>query len=131
MTPEFKKQWYRKKAHEIPADAELVSCVPLSLILEMFGISQIDFFSLDVEGAELEVLKTVNLTQVNVSVLVVEMDGSNPEKDEAVRKLLLANEFELDVSMKGVKAGLRNEWFVSKNFSPGPPKEDSATCVVT
>lgn len=49
MTPEFKKQWYRKKAHEIPADAELVSCVPLSLILEMFGISQIDFFSLDVE----------------------------------------------------------------------------------
>lgn len=70
------------------------------------------------QGAELEVLKTVNLTQVNISVLVVEMDGSNPEKDEAVRKLLLANEFELDVSMKGVKAGLRNEWFVSKNFSP-------------
>ena len=49
MTPEFKKQWFRKKAHEIPADAELISCMPLSLILEMFGISQIDFFSLDVE----------------------------------------------------------------------------------
>lgn len=49
MTPEFKKRWFRKKAHEIPADAELVSCMPLSLVLEMFGISQIDFFSLDVE----------------------------------------------------------------------------------
>lgn len=49
MTPEFKKQWFRKKAHELPADAELVSCMPLSLVLEMFGISQIDFFSLDVE----------------------------------------------------------------------------------
>ena len=49
MTPEFKKQWFRMKAHEVPADAELVSCMPLSLVLEMFGISQINFFSLDVE----------------------------------------------------------------------------------
>ena len=49
MAPDFKKQWFRKKAHEIPADAELVPCVSLSLILEMFGASQIDFFSLDVE----------------------------------------------------------------------------------
>ena len=30
------------------------------------------------QGAELEIL--VNLTQVNISVLVVEMDESNPEK---------------------------------------------------
>lgn len=129
MTPEFKKQWFRKKAHELPADAELVSCMPLSLVLEMFGISQINFFSLDVEGAELEVLKTVNLTQVNIDVLVVEMDGSNPEKDEDVRNLLLANGFELDISMKGMKAGLRNEWFVNKSFSP--PKENSAACLAT
>ena len=63
-------------------------------------------------------LKTVNLTQVNIDVLVVEMDGSNPEKDEDVRNLLLANGFELDISMKGTKAGLRNEWFVSRSFSP-------------
>ena len=49
MTPEFKKQWFRKKAHELPADAELVSCVPLGLVLEMFGIGHIDFLSLDVE----------------------------------------------------------------------------------
>ena len=49
MTPEFKKQWFRKKAHELPADAELVSCVPLGLVLEMFGIRHIDFLSLDVE----------------------------------------------------------------------------------
>ena len=70
------------------------------------------------QGAELEVLKTINLAQVNISVLVVEMDGSNPGKDEAVRKLLMANNFELDISMKEVKAGLRNEWYVSKDFSP-------------
>ena len=70
------------------------------------------------QGAELEVLKTINLARVNISVLVVEMDGSNSGKDDAVRKLLVANNFELDVSMKEVKAGLRNEWYVSKDFSP-------------
>ncbi|CAK0733424.1 hypothetical protein CVIRNUC_000273 [Coccomyxa viridis] len=118
MTPEFKKQWFRKKAHELPADAELVSCVPLGLVLEMFGIRHIDFLSLDVEGAELEVLKTVNLTQVSVDVLVVEMDGSNPGKDEAVRELLAANHFKQDKAMKNTKAGLRNEWFIGEMFSP-------------
>ena len=70
------------------------------------------------QGAELEVLKTVNLTKVSVDVLVVEMDGSNPEKDEAVRELLAANNFQLDTSMKNTKAGLRNEWFVGNKFSP-------------
>ena len=67
------------------------------------------------QGAELEVLKTLNMAQVNIDVMVVEMDGSDPEKDEAVRKFLLANEFELDTSMKGMKAGLRNEWYVNRN----------------
>lgn len=49
MTPDNKKQWFRKKGHELPAEAELVSCVPLSLVLEMFDITHIDFLSLDVE----------------------------------------------------------------------------------
>ena len=70
------------------------------------------------QGAELEVLKTVNLTRISVDVLVVEMDGSNLAKDEAVRELLAANQFELDNSMKNTKAGLRNEWFVGRMFSP-------------
>ena len=63
-------------------------------------------------------LKTVNLTRVSVDVLVVEMDGSNPKKDEAVRELLAANHFEQDKAMKNTRAGLRNEWFIGKTFSP-------------
>ena len=46
------------------------------------------------------------------------MDGSNAKKDEAVRELLAANHFEQDKAMKNTKAGLRNEWFVGKMFSP-------------
>ena len=79
----------------------------IALLLRQLGTLQ---------GAELEVLKTVNLTQVGIDVLVVEMDGSNTEKDEAVRELLAANHFELDSSMQNTKAGLRNEWYISKMF---------------
>lgn len=48
------------------------------------------------EGAELEVLKSLDFSAVRINVIVVEQDGSSPEKDEAVRTLLLANGFELD-----------------------------------
>ena len=43
--------------------------------------------SLDVDGAELSVLKTFDWT-VPIGVLLVELDGSNRDKDEAVRALL-------------------------------------------
>ena len=40
------------------------------------------------EGAELEVLKTVDFSRLSVKVLMVELDGHNPEKDQAVTDLL-------------------------------------------
>ena len=63
----------------------MTSCLPLLSTPGHFNITHIDFFSLDVEGAELEVLKTLDLSAVHISVLVVEQDGTNPEKDGAVR----------------------------------------------
>ena len=40
------------------------------------------------EGAELEVLKTVDFSRLSVKVLMVELDGHNKEKDQAVTDLL-------------------------------------------
>jgi hypothetical protein len=48
----------------------------------------VDLWSLDVEGAELEVLKTVDFSRLSVKVLMVELDGHNQEKDQAVKDLL-------------------------------------------
>ena len=42
----------------------LVTCAPLSLVLDRLGLRRIDLWSLDVEGAELEVLHTVDFSQV-------------------------------------------------------------------
>ena len=45
------REWFRKGAD--------VRCFPLSSILQAVGIQHVDFFSLDVEGAELQILKTL------------------------------------------------------------------------
>lgn len=74
-----------------------VKCRPLSQMLEENGIDRINFFSLDVEGSELEVLKTLDWDKVKVDVLMVEaefihtargqIDGLG-EKIKAVRELV-------------------------------------------
>jgi FkbM family methyltransferase len=70
-----------------------VSCLPLQLLLESTGLIDIDLFSLDVEGAELFVLKTIDFRITNIHVILVELDGGNPTKDTAVRNLLATEGF--------------------------------------
>lgn len=115
MSEGFRKAWYGT-ADVMPQGAEVVPCVALGSILQTFGVSHIDFFSLDVEGAELQVLNTLDLKVLHINVIVIEQDGSNPTKDETVRQMLLANNFHLDGAMKGTKAGSQNDWFVEKHF---------------
>lgn len=50
-----------------------VPCKPMSWYLESLGSSHVDFFSLDVEGAELEVLLTMNFKEVSVEVFMIEL----------------------------------------------------------
>ena len=117
MDSSFKEEWY-ESADKLPESARRLPCLPLGEILSMFGIARIDFFSLDVEGAELEVLKTLDFSRVHINVIAIEADGRNSQKDEAVRKLVLAHGFELDRSFSAQEAGKRNDWFVNKRFRP-------------
>ena len=55
-------------------DVKLVECIPLSHILKKAQITHVNFFMLDVEGGELQVLKSVNWNQVKFDVLCVEVD---------------------------------------------------------
>jgi hypothetical protein len=79
-----------------------VPCRPLSDMLEEYGVKRINFFSLDVEGAELKVLETFDFGKVKIDVLMVEADfmtdaqknlgeevkSENQKKVEAVRALV-------------------------------------------
>ena len=45
-----------------------VVCLPLTYILNAIGNPKIDYFSLDIEGAELAVLKTIPWEKVDIKV---------------------------------------------------------------
>ena len=66
-----------------------------SHILSRVGLKHFDFMSLDVEGAELAVLKCIDFEAVRVSVMLIETDGHDKTKDEEVREIMLENGYEL------------------------------------
>lgn len=82
MSPSFRKAWHGKDSAEYQ-----VPCCPIGNMLRDAGISQVDLFSLDVEGAELAVLETMDWN-IPVTLWVVELDGHDKPKDQAVRNLL-------------------------------------------
>jgi len=53
-----------------------VQCFPLTSILDALNVHHIDYLSLDVEGAEIEILKTVDWTKLTVDVLTIEYNLS-------------------------------------------------------
>ena len=89
-----------------------VACVPLMRILDGLGARDFDFFSLDVEGAELAVLRTLDFARVRIGVLCIEASGLDPEKDAAVRRLLAGAGYALHASVAG------SDWFTARGFRP-------------
>ncbi|XP_060086057.1 uncharacterized protein LOC132565433 [Ylistrum balloti] len=64
------KNWIKKQ--NIQSDPVQVQCLPLYSILLALNQTTVDFFSLDVEGDELSVLKTIPFDKVNIKMLTVE-----------------------------------------------------------
>ena len=60
------------------------NCFPLGVMLDAIGVRKVDFFSLDVEGAELAVLKTIDFSKFEISLIVVEENGNG----EALTQLM-------------------------------------------
>ena len=73
-----------------------IHCGPLWYYLQQLGISHIDFWSLDVEGYEINILKTVDFEKVQIDVIISEsvnrLEGT-AERAEAVRSFLAQNDF--------------------------------------
>jgi len=49
-----------------------VNCFPLNSIMAAINVSHVDYLSLDVEGPELEILRTVDWTRLHIDVMTVE-----------------------------------------------------------
>ena len=71
---------------------EGVRCVPLPcsrLETLLRNVTHIDIVVLYVDGGELEAIQTMDWTKT-VDYWVVKVDGTNPQKDQAVRNLLIS-----------------------------------------
>ena len=86
----YRKQWWKNATFN---DTIPIECSPLRDILEKHAPTHsfFDVFTLDVEGAELEVLQSLDFEKVGFGMIVVENDGHDARKDKAVRTLLEAN----------------------------------------
>jgi FkbM family methyltransferase len=65
----------------------IIQCFPLFSLLEAIGVKSIDYFSLDIEGAELDVLKTIPWNKVKIKVLDIEYRAYPEPRSKSVEKL--------------------------------------------
>ncbi len=88
----------------------LIKPITLTDIVKTSKLTHIDLLSLDVEGHEYEVLKSWDFS-IPIDVILIEMLGVQPEKDELCRKILLKNNYKLLTKYK------INEVFVTETFA--------------
>lgn len=60
-------------------DILLIECIPLMEILEKNKIDHIDYLSLDTEGGELDILKSIDFDKITIEIIDVENNYSNEE----------------------------------------------------
>ena len=53
-------------------EPEEVLCIPVKSILKASNLTHINFFSLDVEGAELDILKSIPFNVVTIDFFMIE-----------------------------------------------------------
>lgn len=135
MTKMYKQRMHRKhwgncKNGQCKAD---VPCAPLPELMADAGFARTTFLSLDVEGGEERVLQSVRRSpgpgaSFPFDVIMVEMDRTNPQKDQRVREMLIASGMrKLPLTQY---TGSVNELFAQPHVAdPRPPLDKEADAV--
>ncbi|XP_013395315.1 uncharacterized protein LOC106162547 [Lingula anatina] len=94
-----------------------VHCFPILSLLAAVGRNHVDYFSLDVEGAEIEILRSFPWNQVTVDVWTIEyaVHGGSPDtprREKAIRKIFE----ETGLYKDGTILGGQDIVFVRKNI---------------
>jgi Methyltransferase FkbM domain len=122
--PTFRARYWQGVRLE---DTTPITCVPLDQIIKGTYASSVrnentpnkqlvsshffDFYSLDVEGGELMVLKSIDFTTTGFGIIVVEADSTNERKNLALRMYLESKGYRFLQQVQ------RNYWFVNQNFA--------------
>jgi hypothetical protein len=93
-----------------------IQCFPLKKVLKEAKVNHINLFILDVEGAELEVLQSIDWRKIRFDVIVVETKSYDPTFRPADYPAII----ESFLTKKGYKNCCgqvgRNTWFVREGF---------------
>ncbi|MEO8637381.1 MAG: FkbM family methyltransferase [Candidatus Taylorbacteria bacterium] len=74
----------------------VVPCILLEDLLNKYGIKNIDYFSLDVEGGELGILKSIDFNKVKIGCISVENNYGN----ENIRRFLESKKYRFMSQLK-------------------------------
>ena len=91
-----------------------VKTIPFNELTNNLDIELVDFFSIDVEGAEFEVLKTFDWN-IPVYLILIELHGYDTKKDEECRKFLLDKGFTFETYIGPKEVPTLNEIWINKN----------------
>ena len=111
---------HKSKARHTNGECYDVETVPLKQVLHDANVKYVDFMSIDVEGGELDVLKSMDWS-IPVYVICIELDNHNLEKDNACRYILLENGFVPNTRLT------INEFWVNERYSRIPELFDPTT----
>lgn len=118
MSPQFMRDFHkdaigvkRDQWHTIPGVTK-VPCFPLSSVFSEFHIHYINYFILDVEGAEYDVLQSINFENVMFDVITVETEKQYrvPFNTVKITALLRSKGYDR------VWCSGRNSWYVHHTF---------------
>jgi FkbM family methyltransferase len=68
-----------------------MKCVSLNSLLEKYNINHIDYMSIDVEGAELDILKGINFNKYDINYITIE--DNYPDSSSEWHNLLKKNNY--------------------------------------
>jgi hypothetical protein len=109
----------------------VVRCLPLGVILGALDGFHINFFVLDVEGAEMSILKSLDWTRFSFDVLAIERQHSS-EANDAIQSFLSDRGYDMwkgighdkrfyaEEEEEKTLANEKNNWFVRRGFHPSP-----------
>eukprot|EP01032_Pedospumella_encystans_P011205 gene11205-13044_t len=97
------------------AHVKTIDCIPMSLVLHKAHVRHVNYFVLDVEGAEMQVLNSINWSLVKFDVLCIETDPPNRPKGyaEEMTAFLKKKGYENKYRQIG-----RNIWYTHQDFEP-------------
>lgn len=130
--PSFRQKWWSHVV-DLKRDTTPIECMPLQKVLDRhysklvtqqnqthtsLSSSQatatptifFDLFSLDIEGAELEALESLDFSRTAFGVILVEADEHFPAKNRAVQSLLQKHGYHYLYDLK------RSSWFVHSDW---------------